>query len=488
MVTPVTKDGGKTAPPDAASKDAAPPPPATADGGSDAAAPDASPDAARAATATQLAPGSVSIVGLTSDGWAIFRDGDALRAANTSVPGDVRDIAPKAGSVVIRGKVVFNWANVDYVANVGDLSIWTAAAGAHVIGSTQYAEGLIAASDAGDAIAYTANLNATTMDVVLAPSDLSSSQVVLKSVGRGSDTTCTASIGFVGNHFFAGSCAAGARSGSIQRFERGASGWQSTVLASGALPVWSADATGEKVFYQSENYAGEYVENEQSRIIDMGVSTGVMLPDGSAVLYTVNDQLRRTVLPGIHPIAIVTTGYSQPVTFSSSFHFALYSTTVTYDSGTKRDLRLSTTESFNATPLVLLAAPLATLARSSITLDEKFVLYLTDAGPTGGNLHVVTVTGTERAVIPGVVEAAATKGGTIVFTDNSSDPNQYPVVADLKSLDLAQSGAPRLLEAKVVDGKAFQVDASGTHIVYVRSGLDRDAGAARTGLFVKTLE
>jgi len=490
-VTHVTKDAGsggsRSAPPDA-SAGASTVTHVTKDAGSESASPDSSPDGSTATTGpTELVPGSVSIVGLTTDGWAIFRDGDALRAAHLSVPGELKDVAAKAGSVVIRGKVVFNWADVDYVANVGDLSVWTADAGAHVVGSTQYSEGLVAASDAGDEIAYTANLTATTMDVVLAPADLSSSQIVLQAAGRGSDTTCAASIGFVGARFFTGSCAAGARSGTLQRFEHGATGWQSTVLATSALPAWSADATGNKVFYQSDAYAGQYVENGQSHAIDNGVSTGTMLPDGSAVLYTVSDQLRRTALASVNPVAIVTTGYSQPIGFSASYHFALYSTTVTYDSGTKRDLRLATTESFNASPLVLVAQPTATLVRSSITADEKFVLYLTDVAPTGGNLHIVTVTGTERAVFPGVVDAAAMKGSTIVFTDNSSDPDQYPVVSDLKSVDLEQGITPRLLEAKVVDGKSFQLDASGTHVVYIRSGIGRDAGAGGAGLFVDTL-
>jgi hypothetical protein len=473
--------GGSTSPPPDASADASTGIPVTTDGGRDGSSPDSSPDGATATTATQLVPGSVSIVGLTTDGWAVFRDGDALRAAHLSVPGETKDVAAKAGSVVIRGKVVFNWANVDYVANVGDLSVWSADAGAHVIGSTQYAEGLIAASDDGGTLAYTTNLTATTMDVVLAPADLSSSQIVLKAAGRGSDTTCTSSIGFVGARFFTGSCAAGARSGTLQRFAHGATGWQPTVLATSALPAWSADATGEKVFYQSDAYAGEYAANGQSYPIDTGVSTGTMLPDGSAVLYSVSDQLRRTALATINPVAIVTTGYSQPIGFSASFHFALYSTKVVYGSGTQRDLRLATTDGFNPSPLVLVPQPTATLARSSITADEKFVLYLTDVTPTGGNLHVVTVTGTERAVFPGVVDAAATKGGTIVFTDGSSDPNQYPVVADLKSVDLEQGVTPRLLEAKVVDGKAFQLDAPGTHVVYIRSGIGRTLASPTPG-------
>jgi hypothetical protein len=435
----------------------------------------------------ELVPGSVSIVGVTTDGWAVFREGDALRAAHLNAPGEVQDISDKAGSVLIRGMVVFNWANVDWMANVGDLSIWTAAAGTRAIGPTLYAEGLVAASKDGNAVAYTTNRTADTVDLVIASSDLSNPSVAVKDMGRGSDTTCTPNLGFVGERLIVGSCPSGARAGDIQRFEHTGKNWQSTTVATGALPMWSADASGEKIFFQSENYAGQYVDHGEMHLVDMSVSSGIVVPDGSAVLYSVSDQLRRTALPDVNPIAIVTTGYSQLAAFSSGFHYALYSSKVTYDTGTKRDLRLTPTDAFNPTPIELVKDPSAGLARSCMTMDEKFVFYLTDTTPTGSNLHIASVDGTERTVLPGVVEAAAASGGTIVFTDNSSDPDQYPVVADLKMLDLSKGTFPQLLEAKILDGKSFQVDAAGTQVVYMRSGVDRDAGANRTGLYLQSL-
>jgi hypothetical protein len=213
------------------------------------------------------------------------------------------------------------------------------------------------------------------------------------------------------------------------------------------------------------------------------------VPDGSTILYTVGDQLRRTSLPTINPITVVTTGYSQPIGFSSRYHFALYSTQVVYGTSTKRDLRVTTTDAFNPNPTALVSQPVAVLPRSYMTSDEKFVLYLTDVTPTGANLHAVTVDGAERAAFRGVVEAAATDQGSIVFTDNASDPTRYPVVADLRRIDLNAAGnAPELLAAKTVDGKSFQVDASGTYVVYVGAAIDADAGARTGGLFVQSLD
>jgi hypothetical protein len=437
---------------------------------------------------TQLAPGPASLVGVTSDGWAVFRDSDALRAVKIGDPPAVEEITQRPGSVIIRGRVVFNWADVDWTTNVGDLSVWTAEAGTHDIGATLYAEELIAANEQGSTIVYTADTQEHTTALMLAPSDLSTPQVLIESMGRGSEATCGASIGFVGELLFVGWCEAGSRAGKIERYERVGEAWQSTLIAGDSLPAWSADSAGERVLYQSSGYSAYCAESGAAFLIDAGVGRGLVLPDGSAVLYTVGDQLRRSTLPEVNPIPIVTTGYVQPVGFSPGFDLALYSTTVTYESGTRRDLRLVTTAGFNPAPIDLVTEPVATLARSSMTQDGRFVLYLTDMTPSGASLHVVATDGTERLVLPNVVEVAAANDSMLVFADNSSDPNQYPIVADLKVIDLATAAEPRLIEAKIVEGKSFQLDPSREKVVYVRSGVDRELSVAqRDGLFVQWL-
>lgn len=435
----------------------------------------------------QLAPGNVSISGVTSDGWATFRDADTLSAVKIAANPATRKITDSPGSVVIRGRVLFNWANVDWTSNVGDLSVWTADTGTHHIGPTMYAEGLVAASEQGRTIVYTANTTKGTTDLMIAPSDLSAPKVLIKSMGRGSETTCGASIGFVGERLFVGWCAAGSRTGKIQRFENVAGAWTPSLIAEDSLPAWSADASGERVFYQSSAYSGYYAEKGETHVIDTGVSTGFMLPDGSAALYTVGDQLRRTALPDVNPLPIVTRGYAQPAEYSSRFDVALYSTTVTYTDGTRRDLRITRTDVFNPAPTELVSTPVAELPRSSLTKDGQFALYLTDMTPSGATLHVRSLDGTELTLLPNVVEAAAAHDSTIVFTDGSSDPKQYPVVADLKVLNLATSASPTLIEGKIVDGHSFQLDGTGKQVVYVRSGIGRDASTDREGLFFETI-
>ena len=82
-----------------------------------------------------------------------------LRAAKVSDEGLVETISEQPGSVIIKGRVVFNWAEVDWEESVGDLSIWSEAGGTVEVGATRYAENLVTSNPDGTAIVYTANEN-----------------------------------------------------------------------------------------------------------------------------------------------------------------------------------------------------------------------------------------------------------------------------------------------------------------------------------------
>ncbi len=453
-------------------------------------------------TPVKIAPGQASLLGVTTDDWMVFRDGDVLRAAKIGDADSIEEITTHPGSVLIRGRVVFNWADVDWEQGIGNLSVWTSESGTREVGPTPYSETLVAASEDGSSIAFTTNTRELgaggagsadeeaegsggaepapdrATDLVIAASDLSEQRVLIESVGLGSEPTCNPSFGFVGERLFVGWCVPASRSAKIERYEHGADGWRGVTIAEDTLPGWATDESGETVFYQSSGYSGYVSLDGEPVLIDAGVSAGTLLPDGKTVLYSVGDQLRRAELPSVNPVAIVTTGYKQPVGFSPDFGLALYSTRVTYEQGTQRDLLLTTTAAFNSNPLVLVDEPIATLPRSHMTRDGRFIFWLTGASPRGGSLHVVDKLGAEVIELPNVLEAAAGEGSLLVFTDNPSDPDQYPVVADLKIMDLALEDEPRLVEQKIVDGKSFRLNAEGTVVSYVRSGVDRDSAEA----------
>ena len=437
-------------------------------------------------TPTQVASGSASMNGMTSDDWVLYRLGDELYARKLGSDADAELVTDQPGNTLVHGKVVFTFANVDWTANIGDLSIWTHAGGTQEIGSTPYSEALISASASGDFLVYTANTNTKKgkTDLMLASADFSANDPLIPGMGLGSDTTCSPTLGFVGERLFVGFCAPGSRDATLERFDFDGKSWNSTLIADQVLPAWSADSSGDGVFYQTNNYEGYYAKDGEASRIDASVSRGFLLPDGSAVLYTVGDQLRRSPVPDADPEPIVTTGFSEPVAFTSSYGMALYSSKVTYDNGTERDLRLVATDGFNPEPIELVADPVAAMPRSSITEDGQFVLFLTDVAATGGTLHVVGMDGGEILSLPGVLDAVAARGSGIVFTDNASDPDVYPNVADLEYIDPASMTQPLLVEGSVLDAKNFQVDSEGKRVIYLRSGVDRDAeDPQRDGVF-----
>ncbi|HEX2880962.1 MAG TPA: hypothetical protein VHO25_15630 [Polyangiaceae bacterium] len=470
-----------------------------------------------------IAPGSASITSVNSEDWVIFRSAMELRAVKIPAIVEAADggsvvaanelLSTSPGSVLTRNAVVFNWADIDWDRGFGTLSVWSPGAGSQQVGPTLYSEALVAASRAGvvvfpalspaadadsgvpdggipasggDAGGGDAGSQPDSVQLMLADGDVANAQILIATLGLGSETTCGPQIDFVGERLFVGWCEPGSQVAQIQRFDRVADEWQATLTIPNVLPAWSADETGEIVFYQAMDYSAHVAEPEGGRVIDTGVSSGFLVPDGSAAFYTVGDQLRRTSLPSINPIPMVTNGYSQPVGFSPAYDLVLYSTAVSYEQGIQRDLRMVATDAFNAMPTELVTGLTASLTRSSISQDGQFVFYLSDVSPSGGLLHVVDRAGVERVVLPGVVEALAAADGRIVFTDNSSDPEVYPIVTDLKVIDLAGDAQPRLIEAKILEGRTFQLDAAKERVVYVRSGIDRDVAAPdQVGLFVQ---
>jgi len=445
------------------------------------------PDRTPLGEAQQLATGSPSVVGITGDDWILYRDGDTLKAMNVE-GGDALDVSDEPGNVLVKGKVVYNFANVDWTKNVGKLSIWTAMGGTQEVGSTTYSEALIAASQSGEWLVYPADTKGAKTNLMLASQDFGTNDVLIEDMGLGSETTCSPSLGFVGERLFVGYCEPDSREAKVVRFEQDGDSFGATMIAEQALPTWSADASGDGVFFQSDAYEGWYAAGGEQYRIDASVSRGFLLPDGSAVLYTVGDQLRRSSVPESNPVPIVTTGFAEPVAFSADYASVLYSSKITYENGTQRDLRLVATDGFNPEPVELVSEPVAAVGRSSLTDDGQYVLYLDDVTPNGGTLHVVDTHGEEVVALPGVLDVLAAHGSTIVFTDNGSDPEIYPNVADLEVLDVTTGTTPTLVEAKIMETKNFQLDSTRTRVVYVRSGVDRDPeDPARTGIFWQAL-
>jgi len=271
-------------------------------------------------------------------------------------------------------------------------------------------------------------------------------------------------------------------------FRKEAEGHVSIELTADAQPDFSTDERGERVFYVTAGSQGRLWEGADRGEIDNAVGWGRMLPDGSALLYTVGDQLRRTTLPEIVPIPVVTNKFRQLGAFSPDFSHVLYSTTVVYEGGERRDLLLTPTTGFNPTPLKLVATPEARLSRATFTRNSRHTVYLTGAAAeASGTLHVRAVTGAAEITAPGVDTVAAARDALLVFSDARGNPDQYPILADLKLLNAEGAEPPSLLQARIVDGRSFYVTADGQSVVYARPADAQDPSSDVEGLWLHPL-
>jgi hypothetical protein len=413
-------------------------------------------------------------LGVTSNGYAVFRVDQKLSAVKLVPAASAVDITTQPGNVVIRGKTVFQWANVDYMKGRGDLSVWSAPDCYRQLENTLDADDLVAASDDGTRILYPANVTDTTLDIVVATRDLTRRHTLVAGVGRGSGTTCRPRYGFSGDRVIVGSCAVGSLDARVSAWGWNGVGWTEMLIAENAQSAWTADARGERVVYLTSASQGRLWLGAETRDIDDGIGWARMLADGSALFYAVGDQLRKTSLPEIVAIPIVTNKFRNLAAFSPDYAHVLYSTTVIYEGLERRDLWLTATISFNPAPSRLVATPDARLSRSGFTADGAYVLYLDQLSPTGsGMLHVRALSSGAELTLPNVDTAVAARGASIVLSDGRSDPTAYPIVASLKLLDAASGAPATLLEGRVFDGRAFYVTPDGSAVVYARP---RDTG------------
>ena len=436
---------------------------------------DAGGDGAALTAPLRMIPGAAIPVGVTSDGYAVYRLHPKLSAVKLAPSAAAVDISAQPGNAVIRGKTVFFWANVDYAKGRGDLSIWSAPNCSRKLENTLDAEDLVAASADGSRILYPANVTDTTLDVVVATRDLTRRHTLVAGAGRGSMTTCRPRYGFSGDRVIVGSCAPGSLDARVSAWNWDGTSWTETQVAEQAQSDWTADTRGERVVYLTNASQGRLWLGAERLEIDDGIGWARMLADGSALFYTVGDQLRRTGLPEIVPIPIITNKFRNLAAFSPDHAHVLYSSAVVYEGIERRDLLLTATTSFNPAPLKLVATPEARLSRSAFTADSGYALYLDQLSPAGsGTLHVRALASGSELTLPDVDTAVAARGSLIVLSDGRSDPAQYPIVAQLKLLDASSGAAATLLEARVFDGRSFYVTADGRAVVYSRP---RDAAA-----------
>ncbi|WP_394822437.1 hypothetical protein [Pendulispora albinea] len=433
---------------------------------------------------------SGSISGVTGDGYVVYHTSDGLNAVAAKPAQTPTRITTESALAVIRGPVVFAYTNVDYANNTANLTIWTAAGGSKPVGPTLLAEDMVAATDDGAYVLFTSDVTAATANLYVAPSNAPERrQLLIPAMGRGSSTTCRPRFGFAQRRALSVSCIEGSQSAVLARYDAPAAGsagpWIASSIATDVQPAWVADARGERVFFLTNNSRGMVSDARGATLIDNGVTWATFADNGNTLLYTVNDQLRRTSLPTVNPTPVVTVGFSARSAFSPNYAYALYSTVVTYEGGEHRDLFLASTSKLNTAVDKLVEGANGQVSRSAFTENSAYVLYLTNIKPDRGTLNARAVAGGVVRTFPGVDSVLAATGSKIVFSDNRSEPQTYPVTSDVKVVDLAGGAAPVVLHTKIVDGRTLQLTPQHDKIVYALPAAQGPQGAAQEGLWVQ---
>jgi hypothetical protein len=424
---------------------------------------------------TQLTADDGVLIAITADDRVVYRRADGVFSIKAAQGGVPRKAASVPGDVHVHGRTIFNFANIDYASGQGDLTFWTPAVGRRSVGRAMIGAGNLAARSDAAHVIFT-RVYGDTLTLVISSADTEQAQVLVAGAGRGSDTTCAPSFGFAGAAAVVSWCMTGSINATLARFTVTPQGvWQREDVSDTARGLWSSDAAGANLFYVTAEGEGWVTDMSTAQKVSEGVGWGLLHPTGDPVFFTVGDQLRRRNA-GSTPIPIVVDGFTAAVAWNADMTQVLYSSVVDYQEGMKQDLRTTSTDWFNPSPTLLVTQPVATIGRSALTSDGQRALYFTNLGTQGGTLNVRPLSGAPAVTLPLVDTVLTAAGSVIVFTDNRSEPTEFPILADMRRLDTALPGGPQLIEAGILDGRDIQLRSDELTVAYARPGKTGEGG------------
>jgi hypothetical protein len=441
--------------------------------------------------ARRVVAGAGVPLGVTDAGHVVYRDMSRLFAVDLSGSGTPFEIINAGGTTSVRGPVVVHWSEISYETGRATLTLWTGARCVRSIQNSLSAEDSVAVSSNGSHVLYPVNVTDRAFDLVLATRDFASRQVVAPGVGRASDTTCRPRYGFAGANVVLATCAPGSVDAKLRVLRPNAGAWSEKVLAESTNGGWVASANGERLVYtdnRSIAYYWDGSETAPARIKD-GVGWTRLNPAGNVLLYGVADQMQRVALPrdpdGL-PLVVVAENFRNIAAWSPDDLYALYSSSVTYEGGEKRDLLLARTNVENRTLTRLVAGATARLSRSAFTHDSRYALYVNNVNAEGSGVLTVRPlpSGAERTR-ENVDTVLAVRDSLVLFSANRNG-TATPPVAQLMLLDAADPAEPTVLRSSIVDGRNFYLTADRGAVVYARPPQTGDASVA--GIWVHPVE
>ncbi|MET0594184.1 MAG: hypothetical protein ABW133_15895 [Polyangiaceae bacterium] len=410
------------------------------------------PEGSVAPNGTMLAPGILSLVGITVDNYAVYVD--EVNATLNVVPltgGTPSTIGSANNRVMIVGSAVLTWTGT---ATVAPLSVWTAANGVKPLSTASYSNsGSVAVSPDGTQILFFDDVDDdhNLGNLSIARTDGSAKTLLATSVALRS-STCLPMLSFGGNTAAAaafcwatspdgGTNEAGApvdaqtEVGSPEAGPSGANrsnavvqtysgeGWQTTTLATGVAPLLSVAPTGASVLVTGPQGLVVYpMLGGAGTIIDAEAGYGRFTRDGLNVVYaTISGALKRSPIDSPATLVLVPYGFTGVRDVSPDEKWALVYSTI----DTREDLSdLYLTSIFEPGAVTTLSqAQTAGLFRSDgFTQDSMFAIYYTDIADGLGTLHYAPVAGgAPTAWANNVWIHYAASFNTVVFNDNYDD-------------------------------------------------------------------
>lgn len=414
----------------------------------------------------QLIGGQGNVVlDTTSDDWAIVNtsvNGPGPLLAVSLEDATTQVIDPVYVHHTTVGPVVMSWSNED-ASFVGNLTLWTAAGGAHVVAMKSPSH-VGSASPDGAHVLWADNGNGATMDLFVGDAAGANKHATTLTGVDDDPTSCPLRARFAGGRFFVATCASGVTSVSAIDPATGAV----NPIAS-SVSSFFVDAAGDEVLTVDGNFdatvnelAGGTVSVDNTN----DFSSGFFNAAGDAVIFNTGDgKLVEVSLAGPSTATLVPApGALVLQAISPALDSVLLSTTVNANDSTA-DLTLVPIG--GGMPFLLAASGAVagggpTGFGDAYSADGSYAIWFGDLAADGtGTVHAAsTADGVERATFPGVYYVFATSGTTVALNDHVSSKMR----ADLYLVDLAGDGTRTLIATQAE--ALFQVSASGRYVLY----------------------
>jgi hypothetical protein len=456
------------------------------------------PDGSVPPSGTQLATGDVTLVGVTSDNYAIYAaTSSSMLNAVPLAGGMPTELGTSNVRVIVNGSVVLMWTG-GANGRVGQLSTWTSASGVKMLSTSSYSGATAAAvSPDGSRVMYFDGVDTgrTVGNLVVARTDGSSTTNLASGVAL-SMSGCAPALAFGGNTAAAaalcfappsndggapgdggaadgatadaaapeaGTPDAGAVLPAIVQTYSGAN-WTATTVATNVQPRVTISPTGTAVVVNSAaGLVGYPITGGTAIPIDATGVNSMFTSDGSSILFTTTaNELKRATIGSPTVTTLATTGFANFRAKSADDKWVLGY--ITLATGDLSDLYLASATTAG-TPTTLSSTVTAGLFTSDgFTRDSSHALFYTDIANGIAPLHSLALppAGTPATHSSTVWIHQAATGSKVAFSDNYSSADN---TADIRSVDTAGTAAPTLI-VSLADADFF-VSGSKDKVVYV---------------------